>query len=153
MKKGITTVITAVMIWILLMALIGIFICFNDILSGSMTRSFRREIKQSTAVQLIETVSVCGKLNGNGNGMNYFGAALVTSDTAEDVDALVAELEEKFENVGSTLQEGTQVNVSYLEHSTLFFDEAAFQDDQAYYCIYYYVHEHPYSNIFDIRGY
>ena len=152
MKKEIAIVIIVVIICTLLMALVGVFIYFNDILSGNMTRSFRREIKQSTSVQLIETVAAYGKLNGNGNGMNYFGAALVTADNAEDVDTLVAELEKKFDTVGSTLQEGTQVNVSYLEHSTLFFDEAAFQDDQTYYCIYYYVHEHPYSNILDIRG-
>ena len=119
-----------------------------------MTRSFRRGIRHSeTAVELLEVESVCGKLNGNGNGMNYFGAALVAADSVEDMDTLVAELEGDFDTVAYTVLEDNQIDVPELQHRRLTFNDTVLQKGETYYCIYFYVHEHPASNIFDIRGY
>ncbi len=153
MKKK-KAAILAIIVWILLILSIVVYIFFNDILLGAMTISFRRGIRGAeTAVRLLEVESVCGKLNGNGNGMNYFGAALVTADTPEDMDILVAELEQKFDTVGYAIQEGTRVNVNHLQYRELNFDDTKFNENETYYCIWFYVQEHPNSNIFDIRGY
>jgi hypothetical protein len=133
---------------------VGVFIFFNDILLGGMTQSFRRGIRHSeAAVELLEVESVCGKLNGNGNGMNYFGAALVTAVSTEEMDNLVAELEGDFDTVAYTVLEDNQIDVPELQHRRLTFDDTVLQEGATYYCIYFYVHEHPASNIFDIRGY
>lgn len=152
MKRKVITIITiAVIVQVLLVAL---FFSFNDILLGSMTRSFRRGIQQSdTAVEILDIQSVCGKLNGNGNGINYFGAALVKADSVKQMDTLAAELMEDFDAVEYTLQEGVVVEIPYLEHRKLSFDDAELQEGETYYCIYFYIHDHPASNIFDIRGY
>lgn len=152
MKRKVITIITiAVIVQVLLVAL---FFSFNDILLGSMTRSFRRGIQQSdTAVEILDIQSVCGKLNGNGNGINYFGAALVKADSVKQMDTLAAELMEDFDTVEYTLQEGVVVEIPYLEHRKLSFDDTELQEGETYYCIYFYIHDHPASNIFDIRGY
>lgn len=153
-KKKRAVIATAVIAGILPIVLLSVFIFFNDILLGNMTRSFRREIRKSeAAVELLEVKSVCGKLNGNGNGMNYFGAALMTADSAEDMETLTAALEREFETVGYVIQEGTQVDVPHLEHRKLFFDDINFRENETYYCVWFYIHEHPNSNIFDLRGY
>lgn len=155
MKRKLRTIIVvAVSVWLLLIALFGVFIFFNDILLSDITRSFQCGIRKSeAAVELLEVESICGKLYGNGNGMNYFGAALVTADSAEELDTLVAELGEDFGTVGYTVQDGTEVNTPYLAPGKLSFKYADFKDDETYYCIYFYIYEHPASNIFDIRGY
>ena len=151
MKRKVFLIAVAVIVPVLLIAL---FISFNDILLGTMTWSFRREIRQSdTAVELLEIQSICGKLNGNGNGMNYLGAALVQSDSAAQMDALAAELKSDFDVVDYIVLEGKQLDIPYLEHGNLTFDYTDFREGQSYYCIYFYIHEHPASNIFDIRGY
>ena len=44
----------------------------------SMVREFSRTISE-TGAKVVETKSVYGKLNGNGNGINYFGAVSIRS--------------------------------------------------------------------------
>ena len=56
----------------------------------SMVREFSRTIS-GTGAKVVETKSVYGKLNGNGNGINYFGAALVRIDSVKDIDLLIGE--------------------------------------------------------------
>jgi hypothetical protein len=46
---------------------------------------------------IIESKSVYGKLNGNGNGIQYFGVVLVAKDSIKDVDSLISILDDKFE--------------------------------------------------------
>lgn len=155
MKRKVTKIIAvAIIAQVLLFVLFALFFCFNDLLLSNMTRSFRNGIRQSdAAVELLETDAICGKLNGNGNGMNYFGAALVRADSTEAMDTLASELKEDFETVGYTVVDGYALEIPYLEHGSLTFDYTDFQQNETYYCIYYYIHSHPASNIFDIRGY
>ncbi len=152
-KKNIRIIAIALGVWLLVGILFLGVVFWNDLLLGNMTRSFRRGIQKSdAAVELLEVESVLGKLNANSNGINYFGAALVTAETPEDMDTLVTELSHEFD-VEYVLQEGSKVNAPYLEHEDLIFEDTQFEDGQTYYCIYFYLHEHPRSNIFDIRGY
>lgn len=155
MKRKVTRIITvAIIAQVLLFLLFALFFCFNDLLLANMTRSFRNGIRHTGPnVELLETESICGKLNGNGNGMNYFGAALVKAASDEDMDTLVSELKEDFETVGYTVVDGHKLEIPYLEHDRLTFDDTDLQKGETYYCVYFYVHEHPASNIFDIRGY
>lgn len=155
MKRKVAKIITLAIIGqILLILLFAIFICFNDILLGSMTWSFKNGIRRSdAAVELLEVENICGKLNGNGNGMNYLGAALVKAGSDQAMDALVADLSSDFDTLGYTVVDGKQLEIPYLEHGNISFDDTELQDGETYYCVYFYVHEHPASNIFDIRGY
>lgn len=138
---------------ILPVLLVVLFFPFNDILLWRMTRSFRLGIQRSdTAVEILELQSVCGKLNGNGNGMSYFGAALVEADSVEQMDTLAAELKADYDAVEYMLQEGPEVHSPYLEHKKLSFDGDKLQEGSTCYCIYFYIHDHPSSNLFDIRG-
>ena len=60
---------------------IGIVIANNSIAATIKHDLVRYEMPQDT--ELIDSISKAGKLNGNGNGMQYMGAILVKSDLNE----------------------------------------------------------------------
>lgn len=63
--------------------------------------------------QLIEKQSTCGKLNGNGNGINYLATILIKSNLT------LKELKEYYYNYEVVTQSTPQLNSEYLEHDTI----------------------------------
>ncbi len=63
--------------------------------------------------QLLEKQSVCGKLNGNGNGINYLATILIKSDLS------LNELKEYYSNYDVVAQSTPQLKSEYLEHDTI----------------------------------
>ena len=61
---------------------------------------FSDTISEKTQAKVVESKGVYGKLNGNGNGIDYFGAVLLNKADVADLDALLVLLEEDFEIVG-----------------------------------------------------
>lgn len=109
-------------------------------------------IKQSEEVALLDETCVYGKLNGNGNGINYYGAALVTSESEAALEELVESLDDRFELAGYALQNGKQVESKYLEHRSLRFAYNDFLAGQKYYIVYFYNSQSKWSNYLDIAG-
>ena len=108
-------------------------------------------ILSTQSAEIIESKGVYGKLNGNGNGVNYFGAALIAKDSVEDTDSLLAQLDETFETVG-ILETATQtVKTEYNIHQALQFD-TVLSDSNIYICIYFYNSTHPDSTSADLAG-
>ena len=62
-------------------AYIGIVVANNSIAATIKHDLVRYEMPQDT--ELVDSISKAGKLNGNGNGMQYMGAILVKSDLNE----------------------------------------------------------------------
>ena len=68
---------------------IFLLLCFsfgrNCFISSKLMNSFQSTIEQNTDIEIIDEQSTYGKLNGNGNGINYFGAVLVKSESSKDI--------------------------------------------------------------------
>lgn len=133
---------------------IFLLLCFsfgrNCFISSKLMNSFQSTIEQNTDIEIIDDQSTYGKLNGNGNGINYFGAVLVKSESSKDIEIIISELERQYDIVGYAKQTQADINCYLLEHVSLSFD-VSLDDNENYYCIYYFDGSEK-SNFFDIRG-
>ena len=83
--------------------------------------------------ELIESISRAGKLTGNGNGMQYFGAILIRSDLSlEELDAYYSGYRSNEWECLVETQEGQSIEV--IDHETLQFSEEI--KDSGYYILY-----------------
>ena len=99
--------------------------------------------------ELIESISRAGKLTGNGNGMQYFGAILIRSDLSlEELDAYYSGYRsDEWECLVET-QEGQSIEV--IDHETLQFSEEI--KDSGYYILYSWGSGNSLLEELDIRG-
>ncbi len=95
--------------------------------------------------------SSCGKLNGNGNGNQYFGAVLAKLDGV-DTDSTVSELSKDFGGVGYEKQNSSAVRSKYLEHTSLEFATEV-TENGGYGCFYFCEEGNKSAGVFDIKGY
>ena len=99
--------------------------------------------------ELIESISRAGKLTGNGNGMQYFGAMLIKSDLP------IEELEKYYSGYRNNdweylvdIQEGQEIEV--VDHGTLQFTKQI--DGKGYYIVYSWGDGNSLLSEIDIRG-
>lgn len=107
------------------------------------------EIPLPEEAELIEPLSQAGKLTGNGNGMQYFGAILIRSDLSlEELDAYYSDYRSNEWECLVETQEGQHIEV--IDHGTLQFSEEI--KDNGYYIVYSWgSSSHPFGDL-DIRG-
>ncbi len=99
--------------------------------------------------ELIESLSRAGKLTGNGNGMQYFGAILIRSDLSlEELNAYYSEYRSHEWEYLVEVQEGQSVEA--IEHGTLQFSEKI--KDSGYYIVYSWGNGNFMLEDLDIRG-
>lgn len=80
LKILIICILIAILFPIILYA--GIVIA-NNCIADSIEKDLTSvELPENT--ELIDSISIAGKISGNGNGMQYFGAILVSSEMTED---------------------------------------------------------------------
>ena len=132
---------------------IALLCSINAINLRVMQREMLSVIKHSEDITILDDACVYGKLNGNGNGINYYGAALVTTESESALEELVESLDDRFELAGYALQNGKQVESKYLEHRSLRFGYNDFLAGQKYYIVYFYNGQSNWFNPFDIAGY
>lgn len=124
----------------------------NQAILDDMTAQFVDILTGMDGVTVVETKAVYGKLNGNGNGIQYFGAALLTVDPAR-IPAILAALEQDFECSEGWEQTGQTIVSRYLEHRSLSYDTVIPADgDESYVSIYFFNSHHPDSIEWDIWG-
>ena len=77
MKKVLKIIVLLI---ILLLILLPIYILFmNNIIAYNTKRKLEKtELPENTAI--IDSISIAGKVTGNGNGMQYFTAILIKTD-------------------------------------------------------------------------
>lgn len=99
--------------------------------------------------ELIDTVSAAGKLVGNGNGMQYFGAILIKSELSlEELKEYYGKLaSEEFQNNVEKQETGT---IDFIEHANLSFDADC--DYENTYIVYSWGDYSGLASEFDIRG-
>lgn len=112
---------------------------------------FSGTISDHADADIIEAKSAYGKLNGNGNGVQYFGSVLIRKDSVKDIDSLVEELDGQFEIVEYCAQEGADISSKYLEHQALRYD-SPIDADSEYISIIFFNSSHSDSDLFDIAG-
>lgn len=107
------------------------------------------DIPLPKSTELIESIHKAGKLVGNGNGMQYFGAILIKSELSLD------ELKEYYldfaDNEWSCIVEN-QINtdIRIIEHAKLAFKTDI--DGNNYYIVYSWGNNNTIFHEFDIRG-
>lgn len=152
MNKNALIRTAGILLLVMLILVTGVIILFNwnGMLLDDLMDDFTREIKACADVELIETQAEYGNLNGNGNNMNYFGAALVRTDDPSALDELVKKLSSSFDVAGYSEQIGTKIENKYLERPKLYYSTEP--DGEGYYTVYFFNGAHPYSNPFDVKG-
>ena len=99
--------------------------------------------------ELIEAISQTGKLTGNGNGMQYFGAILIKSELSlEELDAYYSDYRSNEWEYLVEVQEGQYVEM--IEHGGLQFSEEI--KDNSYYIVYSWGSGNSLLRELDIRG-
>ena len=99
--------------------------------------------------ELIESISRAGKLTGNGNGMQYFGAILIRSDLSlEELDAYYSGYRSNEWECLVETQEGQSIEV--IDHETLPFSEEI--KGSGYYIVYSWGSGKSLLEELDIRG-
>lgn len=107
------------------------------------------EIPMPEETELIESISQAGKLTGNGNGMQYFGAILIRSELSlEELDAYYSDYRNNEWEYLVEIQQGQSVGV--IDHGTLQFSEEI--KDSGYYIVYSWGSGNSLLGELDIRG-
>ncbi len=107
------------------------------------------EIPLPKETELIESLSQAGKLTGNGNGMQYFGAILIRSDLSlEELDAYYSDYRSNEWECLVEAQKGQSIEV--IDHGGLQFSEEI--KDSNYYIVYSWGSGNSLLQEMDIRG-
>ena len=107
------------------------------------------EIPLPEETELIESLSQAGKLTGNGNGMQYFGAILIRSELSlEELEAYYSDYRSNEWEYLVETQEGQPIEV--IDHGTLQFAKEI--KDSGYYIVYSWGSENSLLEELDIRG-
>ena len=107
------------------------------------------EIPLPEETELIESLSQAGKLTGNGNGIQYFGAILIKSELSlEELETYYSDYRSNEWECLVETQEGQSIEV--IDHETLQFSEKI--DDGGYYIVYSWESGNSLLKELDIRG-
>lgn len=135
---------------VILPVLFMIYIPIANDFSAVKTKNRLKNISLPKNTQYIEAISKAGKLTGNGNGMQYFGAILIKSELSKE------ELSSYYSNYNADdwycsveKQKGQQI--AFIEHDTLLFKTDISSEGQ-YYIIYACGNGNELFSELDIRG-
>lgn len=145
MKKRITIISISVLALLLLSFIISVPLVNNY--SAGCVEDELLNIQIPSDTVLVESLSRAGKLVGNGNGMQYFGALLVKSELSPQ------ELADYYKNHNEsiTVKKQESESIDFLEHNTLSF-ESDIADSDGYYIVYMFGGGiSPFSHL-DLRG-
>lgn len=152
-KQKIIVIIIAITLLIAIGAVFAIFSIHTTTNKRNLKElmsEFTMIINEVCTENIIESKSVYGKLNGNGNGIQYFGVVLVNKGSIPDINALISKLANKFDVVEWWAQENSDINTRHLEHQKLKYDTNITAKDG--YISICFCTSHSNSNIFDIEG-
>ena len=125
--KRILVVLLSVLIVLPIISYIGIVITNNIIADNVEKDLVAYELPINT--KLVDSISIAGKLTGNGNGMQYMGAILVESDLSEE--ELKEYYSSKFDYIEVNEQE--TVNLDFIQNVS--FNADIKSGDKTYYSI------------------
>ena len=148
-KAVIISVFAVFAVVLVMCGMIFAFLNWNNFILKGFETDFEKAVK-AEGFEILETKSVCGKLIGNGNGINYFSAVLIKADE-DEVKALVEALETEFEVAKYYLQEDGKIATVHNEHGRLEY-ETALNENETYYTVYVFDSKIAGSNPLDPKG-
>ncbi len=145
MKK--TIIISAVIVIALLLVGFVVSIPIMNDRSAKKVEKQLVEVPLPDNTEMIESLSKAGKLVGNGNGMQYFGAILIKSE--KTLDELSTYYSHKLTN--AVVKEQKSQTIECVEHEIISFDTNIAETDN-YFIVYLFGNGiSPFSDL-DIRG-
>lgn len=146
MKKLLITIILIVVI-IFLSVLVAAPIVNDNIAKKTANKLVDLPLPSNT--EFIETVHIAGKLVGNGNGMQYFGAILIKSELSlEEVKEYYSEFADS--EWKCIVENQTNMDIGMIEHTKLSFKADIEGND--YYIVYSWGNNNTIFHELDIRG-
>lgn len=134
---------------IVLVLLVG-FIVSIPLVNNLQAKNVEKQLLELSLpdhTSMVESLSATGKLVGNGNGMQYFGAILIKSELT--LDELSAYYSQKLPN--AVIIEQKAQRIECVEHQALSFD-TTLTGEENYYIVYLFGNSiSPFSDL-DIRG-
>ena len=115
----------------------------------SMMQRFEQLLAQH-GLEPIETESAYGKLMGNVNGIQYFGAALLERDQLDEqkADALLKDIRAELQIAACRNQKDSAIRSEYLEHVYLKYDTVLAEGTE-YVTVFFFVPSHSDSDMWD----
>lgn len=131
---------------------ISLFVVVIPVANNHYAKQVEKELRETPLpekTKIIDSVSLAGKLVGNGNGMQYFGAILLKSKLS------LNDLEDYYsvyqKNDWSYVVEAQKTQIiEVVEHSRISFSEKI--DDEGYYIVYSWGDGSEILEELDIRG-
>ncbi len=131
---------------------ISLFVVVIPVANNHYAKQVEKELRETPLpekTKIIDSVSLAGKLVGNGNGMQYFGAILLKSKLS------LNDLEDYYsvyqKNDWSYVVEAQKTQIiEMVEHSRISFSEKI--DDEGYYIVYSWGDGPEILEELDIRG-
>jgi len=135
--------ISVVLVILLVTALTGCAVV-GDI-AGNVADAAAKELEnqlkatlEKHKVEVVEVKTAFGNLNSNDDmALQFFGAALIQSDSDTAAENCAKALDAVFEEAGFMTQTGSAIEVKYLVHKTLSYDHTDFSEGN-YYTVYVY---------------
>ncbi len=149
MKKILLVLSIALVVAVICVA--TIFLNINQINLNKMMNKFEKTISKYSTKEIIELKGTYGKLYGNGNGIQYFGAALLEKNAVDDLNGLIAELDSKYEIVGLLDQNYNSIDIKYIEHEPLSY-ASVLEQEKDYITVFFFISWYKGSNNLDLRG-
>lgn len=142
-------------IFVVSIVMLGFFLNFfgrNTFLLNGMVKQLVDTAKGSEGIEVLDSRSNYGKLVGNGNGIEYYGAVLVKASSEEDVQKVVAELKEDYDVIRYREQSDKVVDAEYLPGVYYMVEDYVFEQSvDSLYSIYF-ITTHEDSNLLDMKG-
>lgn len=129
--------IIIIFISLIMFLLIGVPL-FINIQNNIIANNMKKELlntKLPNNTNIVDSISVAGKLTGNGNGMQYFGAILLKTDLSKE------ELEEHYnqyrnDKYSFLVSKQNTNKVEMIEHGSYKFEKYNENDKEKYFIIY-----------------
>lgn len=144
-----------IVLCLMVVVILGIIINFfgkNTFILNEMVNTLVDSANKEEGIEVLDKRSDYGKLVGNGNGIEYYGAILVKASSENDVVRLVENVKENYEIVGYHLQADRVVDEKFLRGVYYMVDEGIFEEFSGQLYSVYFFTTHEDSNLFDPKG-
>ena len=134
MKKTLIIAVLLPIIFITLFALFALSVPIVNNITAATVLSDIKNIPLPENTEYVDGISAAGKLTGNGNGMQYFGAILIKTDLSlDELNSYYSDYRENEFRLLVEKQESGEIAV--IEHGSLVFESELSQDEN-YYIVY-----------------
>ncbi len=120
---------------VILFIVIPLYIYVQNDIIANQTKKELLKTKLPNNTNIIDSISIAGKLTGSGNGMQYFGGILVKTDLSkEDLEEYYKQFRKNEWSFLISKQSSSKIDV--IEHGDYRFKKYKEIDKEKYYIIY-----------------